>query len=619
MKENILLSVISLLILIVIQLLSANFANVDTFFKSPIGMLIITLLISGVFIPQIEPVLKFRFKKYYISRLYKELETLVKQKKGLDSYLHKKIFKRLFSSKKLTQDYLDSLSNDEAGLFILGLQFYYHELDVPQNFDLFDVIRLAEKAASFPDYKILLLAMSLNYFRPDADTYALAENLFSKASGFIKVRYKSEDADNKFFERLERASNERIYIFSTTSQVSNFSFDLIRHSHNAQNIEELNLFMVSPLIKTDIAILELLKEYKLPNYAIPKGQFINDNIYFDIVRRVLKILMAIEMTQQFKKDTGIPINMYFFKERYPEIKICLMENRTYLQLLPGCLKYANNIYRFGIEIMDKDVIDEFLVCIKNMIKNKNQIEKIELNDIYIEDLRNQALKEAYWYLVENSQNIQDLENYRPIFQVILKNPQTNTYINKIMELDYGVRQYIEGYNFATPAKLAPKNDEIVLKSDVLNSPNNLVIKNLVNNHQAHVSVGILFLKDGKIFMIKKKKHPYQDKWSIVAGHLENGESARIAIKREVKEELGITINNFHFIKYYDNIPGDICRYKFHYHIWYLFICDDQLNENAIILSQEEILDYSWLKYEDLSQVNNFTVASSYILGDLGLV
>lgn len=54
---------------------------------------------------------------------------------------------------------------------------------------------------------------------------------------------------------------------------------------------------------------------------------------------------------------------------------------------------------------------------------------------------------------------------------------------------------------------------------------------------------VLIVKDGKLYMTKRKSNEdcYAGKWTFPAGHVEAGEQPYVALKREMKEELGIEI------------------------------------------------------------------------------
>ncbi len=57
-----------------------------------------------------------------------------------------------------------------------------------------------------------------------------------------------------------------------------------------------------------------------------------------------------------------------------------------------------------------------------------------------------------------------------------------------------------------------------------------------------ITVGLLLINNGKILMMKRKNTGYMDgMYAFVAGHVEEEESLKQAMVREVKEEAGIDI------------------------------------------------------------------------------
>lgn len=57
------------------------------------------------------------------------------------------------------------------------------------------------------------------------------------------------------------------------------------------------------------------------------------------------------------------------------------------------------------------------------------------------------------------------------------------------------------------------------------------------------AVHLLLIKNGKILLLRRKNTGFYDgSYSVVAGHLDGGETATSAMIRETKEECGITLN-----------------------------------------------------------------------------
>lgn len=75
-------------------------------------------------------------------------------------------------------------------------------------------------------------------------------------------------------------------------------------------------------------------------------------------------------------------------------------------------------------------------------------------------------------------------------------------------------------------------------------------------------IATLILEDqeGKILMYlrdNKETIPFPNHWDLFGGHIEKGESSEQALKREVKEELGIELENFYFFREYKCLKGDV--------------------------------------------------------------
>ncbi len=66
----------------------------------------------------------------------------------------------------------------------------------------------------------------------------------------------------------------------------------------------------------------------------------------------------------------------------------------------------------------------------------------------------------------------------------------------------------------------------------------------------------LILENDKILMSKRAIYPFQGYWVIPGGHVEYGERVEEAIKREMKEELGVSVKIKKLFGVYSNPKRD---------------------------------------------------------------
>lgn len=74
--------------------------------------------------------------------------------------------------------------------------------------------------------------------------------------------------------------------------------------------------------------------------------------------------------------------------------------------------------------------------------------------------------------------------------------------------------------------------------------------------QPVVGVGAVILKKKSMLLEKRKNDPGRGKWSIPGGVVELGETLHQAVKREVKEETGLTVEVNRLVDAIDSITLD---------------------------------------------------------------
>ena len=78
--------------------------------------------------------------------------------------------------------------------------------------------------------------------------------------------------------------------------------------------------------------------------------------------------------------------------------------------------------------------------------------------------------------------------------------------------------------------------------------------------QFEVAACLLFDKNGKLLIYLRDDKPgisFPNHWDLFGGIMEEGETPEQTLVRELKEEIGIELKEFHFYKTFDCIEGDI--------------------------------------------------------------
>ena len=117
-----------------------------------------------------------------------------------------------------------------------------------------------------------------------------------------------------------------------------------------------------------------------------------------------------------------------------------------------------------------------------------------------------------------------------------------------------------------------------------------------NNNLFHRHVSCFILnKNGEVLLqrrsMTKKKNP--GIWAKTGGHVDSGESVIDAIKREVKEEIGLEMddNNIYFVNKFKSTNPNYFSYG------YIYITDNKINDYKLQL--EEVDKVKYFKIEEL--------------------
>jgi len=97
------------------------------------------------------------------------------------------------------------------------------------------------------------------------------------------------------------------------------------------------------------------------------------------------------------------------------------------------------------------------------------------------------------------------------------------------------------------------------------------------------------INDGKVLLIKHKRKGI---WLPVGGHVEEGESDLEALKREIKEEVGLDVEPATEPFWIMEEPGEITPH---------YVCKSLTNN--ITICKEEIDDFRWFSKEEIDSSN----------------
>lgn len=112
----------------------------------------------------------------------------------------------------------------------------------------------------------------------------------------------------------------------------------------------------------------------------------------------------------------------------------------------------------------------------------------------------------------------------------------------------------------------------------------------------HFSVGAVIIRGGKYLLIDRMNPPYG--FSGVAGHVDEGEEAITALRREVKEESGLSVISENLI-FEEEINNNECKRGINVHYWYLYKVEV---EGELIWNQEETKSIGWYTTNEIKNL-----------------
>jgi len=462
---------------------------------------------------------------------------------------------------------LESASPIVAAGIILALQ-RRSDVTGADGLDFPDARSLARSAAKCAPYRRYLLDNAA----VDLPSIAKFRDECSKSGGYAIGDELRNKSDEELIRRIGDSNDEVVRLFATTGQLTK-EFEYLLNGVIAK-VRELHLYICSPLVITHSSLLRLEEEYENPKFCTSFGQLVtaDDGKTFregDCIRRVISILGVLD---SFQRIAGVDrLKIYFFKDRYPGVKVRLLERNAYVQVQPGSLTYQNNLYRFGLESTSSDVARAMEVDLHQMFLN-GKVEEAEASREGLDRLRRRSICELSIHLLARGASEASIGAATPRIMAMAKLPSSARFMRDLAFRLRGLESVARGQRSIAELPL----------SDCM----------------AHISVGMIIVDSGKLALIKKADSFYEGKYSIVAGHVENEESPGQALVRECIEELGVAPEAFKLMM----VPfmlDDRCRYGGAHHMWFLFECT--IDQAAVSIDPTEIEHLQWVPVGELQK------------------
>lgn len=139
-----------------------------------------------------------------------------------------------------------------------------------------------------------------------------------------------------------------------------------------------------------------------------------------------------------------------------------------------------------------------------------------------------------------------------------------------------IMQYIYSRLLSSPAKIIPMADQLFPEPTV---------------------GALIFNSEGKLFLMRS--HKWHDAYVIPGGHIELGETAEDALRREIKEETALDIYDIRFICLQEFIYDSAFWKKRHF-IFLDYACKTDSDEVTL---NSEGHDHIWAGLDELDRLN----------------
>jgi mutator protein MutT len=111
-----------------------------------------------------------------------------------------------------------------------------------------------------------------------------------------------------------------------------------------------------------------------------------------------------------------------------------------------------------------------------------------------------------------------------------------------------------------------------------------------------VGVGALIFDRGRILMAQRGKEPLKGYWSLPGGALEVGERLDAAVRREVMEETGLTVEPLRVFEIFERIMRDGEGQPEYHYVLIDYLCRMTGGEPR---AGDDVCEVAWMRLEEL--------------------
>ena len=117
------------------------------------------------------------------------------------------------------------------------------------------------------------------------------------------------------------------------------------------------------------------------------------------------------------------------------------------------------------------------------------------------------------------------------------------------------------------------------------------------------AVGIIRDSDGRVLILKmpENKGVYPGQWGLVGGGIDSGELMEEGLKREVREEVGIEVDEIRPFWFFDDRREKVDKDGSLIDVYMIYLMFDCLARSKNIKMNEEWIEYKWVEVEDLEK------------------